>query len=140
MPKINVLNDFKSKIPFAKLKTGPFLNKSLKKSNFLDQNLQLATGICTEKESQLWFTSGIYTKMTQNKHQISKLDTILPCVFSFFKMKSQNPNIFFQGLRADTSRRNSSVFKKLRHKFPKSSIFDVSAPISVHKNVPFHRF
>ena len=140
MPKINVLNDFKSKIPFAKLKTGPFLNKSLKKSNFFDQNLQLATGICTEKESQLWFTSGICTKMTENRHQIRQFDTFIPRVFSFVKMKSQNPNIFFQGLRADTSRRNSSVFKKLRHKFPKSSIFDVSAPISVHKNVPFHRF
>ena len=56
------------------------------------------------------------------------------------KIYAPNPNIFSQGFGTDISRRNSSVFKNLIHKFPKSSIFDVSATKSVHKNVHFHRF
>ena len=140
MLKINVFHDFKFKIPFAKLRKGPLLEKSLEKSYFFGQNVQLATGICTKTGQRHWFTSGICTKRIKNKHQIPKFDTFFPRVFIFSKMKSPNPNIFSQGFRTDISRRNSSVFKNLIHKFPKSSIFDVSATKSVHKNVHFHRF
>ena len=111
MPKINVLNDFKSKIPFAKLKTGPFLDTSWTKSSFFDQNRELSTGICTEHEEQLWFTSGIFTKMTKNGHQIIIPTAIFPRVFKNSKTQFQNTNIFFRSFCSDISRRNSSVSK-----------------------------
>ena len=46
--KIDVLNHFKSKIPFAKFKKVPFFGKSLKKTTFFGRIFNLATGICTK--------------------------------------------------------------------------------------------
>ena len=94
--KIDVLNHFKSKIPFAKFKKVPFFGKSLKKITFFDRIFNLATGISTKHSGKLGFTGGILTEITQNDLQKIMLTTILPCVFVFFKNYFFGTNIFFK--------------------------------------------